>query len=83
LLSDLYEKLLNNFDKGKYTNKDRINLMAQDLETMMSEYEKKAVKSNSLFWIFSLFMRNNKGRYYQKIQSLEEQPDHNPRASMF
>lgn len=50
---------------------------------MMSEYEKRAVQSSSLFWVFNTFMRNNQSKYYLKIQSLEEQTDHNRKNQNF
>jgi hypothetical protein len=84
LLTELYDKLLSQFEKGRYNNtKDRIYLMAYDLESMMKEFEKKAIKSSSLFWIFNTFMRNNRNKYYQKIQSIEEQIDHNKKNQNF
>lgn len=72
------------FDKGRYTtSKDRVNLMAEDLEIMMEDYEKKAIKSESLFYFFNTFFRNNRNKYYQKIQSLEEQIDQNRKITTF
>lgn len=38
--------------------------MAEDLQSFMEEYEKKAVKSTALFGVFNTYMKHNRTKYY-------------------
>lgn len=57
--------------------------MVDDLNKFMNEYEQKAVKSDTLFINFNNFMKENKAKYYQKIQFLEDQIDQNKKNQSF
>lgn len=57
--------------------------MAEDLNKFMAEYEQKAVKSDILFINFNNFMKENKIKYYQKLQFLQDQIDQNKKNQNF
>ena len=49
----------------------------------MEEYESKAIKSTALFGVFNTFMKQNRTKYYEKVQGLEQQIDQNKKNQNF